>query len=46
MVGAGTLIGTAATAAAQRLVPTSSQDLGPFYPFIRPADHDGDLTRV
>jgi protocatechuate 3,4-dioxygenase beta subunit len=28
------------------LAPTSSQDLGPFYPIIRPADHDADLTRV
>ena len=46
MVGAGALIGTAATAAAQRLVPTSSQDMGPFYPLLRPADHDADLTRV
>lgn len=28
------------------LVATSAQDLGPFYPIIRPADHDADLTRV
>lgn len=31
---------------AQKLVATSSQDLGPFYPIIRPTDHDADLTRV
>lgn len=28
------------------LVATSAQDLGPFYPIIRPADDDADLTRV
>lgn len=46
IVGAGALIGTAAAASAQRLLPTSSQDLGPFYPLVRPADHDADLTRI
>lgn len=28
------------------LTATSGQALGPFYPIIRPADHDADLTRV
>ena len=45
------VIGAAAVASfsaakAQKLVATSAQDLGPFYPLIRPADHDADLTRV
>ncbi|MGI8611538.1 MAG: hypothetical protein ACR2KH_04605 [Sphingomicrobium sp.] len=26
-------------------MPTSGQDLGPFYPIIRPRDEDADLTR-
>jgi len=38
--------GAAAAARADTLVPTSSQDLGPFYPIVRPPDHDADLTRV
>lgn len=46
MVGTSALIGTAAAASAQRLLPTSSQDLGPFYPVVRPRDSDADLTRV
>ena len=36
----------AGAARAQTLVATSSQDLGPFYPVVRPADHDADLTRL
>ena len=28
------------------LVPTSEQELGPFYPIIRPLDQDADLTRT
>ncbi len=45
------IVGAAAVASfsaakAQKLVATSAQDLGPFYPIIRPADHDADLTRV
>lgn len=45
------VVGAAAVASfsaakAQKLVPTSAQDLGPFYPLIRPADHDADLTHV
>lgn len=44
-------IGAAAVASASAAksptrVATSAQDLGPFYPIIRPADHDADLTRV
>jgi len=46
IVSAAAAIGTAATARAQSLVPTSSQDLGPFYPLVRPLDHDADLTRI
>jgi len=46
MVGATALVGTAVAASAQRLVPTSSQDLGPFYPVLRSRDSDADLTRV
>jgi protocatechuate 3,4-dioxygenase beta subunit len=38
--------GAAAAARADTLVPTSAQDLGPFYPIARPADHDADLTRI
>ena len=45
------VVGAAAVASfsaakAQKLVPTSAQDLGPFYPVIRPSDHDADLTRI
>jgi protocatechuate 3,4-dioxygenase beta subunit len=45
------LVGAAAVASvsaarAQKLVATSAQDLGPFYPVIQPADHDADLTRL
>ena len=39
-------IASGSTLKSESLVPTSSQDLGPFYPIIRPADHDADLTRV
>ena len=46
MVGATALVGTAVAARAQLLVPTSGQDLGPFYPVIRPSDSDADLTRI
>jgi protocatechuate 3,4-dioxygenase, beta subunit len=44
--GGAALAGAAAAARAETLVPTSSQELGPFYPIVRPADHDADLTRV
>jgi len=46
MVGATALVGIAATARAQVLVPTSGQDLGPFYPVLHPSDSDADLTRL
>ena len=45
VVGAAALAGVSA-AKAQKLVATSAQDLGPFYPIVRPADHDADLTRL
>lgn len=45
MVGAAAVAGVSA-AKAQPLVSTSSQVLGPFYPIVRPSDHDADLTRV
>jgi protocatechuate 3,4-dioxygenase beta subunit len=46
VAGGVAVAGAAAAARADTLVPTSSQDLGPFYPLIRPADHDADLTRI
>jgi len=45
VVGAAAVAGVSA-ARAQTLTATSAQDLGPFYPMLRPADHDADLTRV
>lgn len=45
VVGAAAVASLSA-AKAQKPVATSSQDLGPFYPVIHPADHDADLTRV
>ena len=44
-VGAAAVASVSA-AKSPTLVATSAQDLGPFYPVIRPADHDADLTRV
>lgn len=46
VLGGGALVGFAATAQAKTLVPTSGQDLGPFYPVVRSRDEDADLTRV
>jgi len=46
VLGGGALVGLAASARAQKLVPTSGQDLGPFYPVVRPRDEDADLTRL
>ena len=45
------IVGAAAVASfsaarTQKLVATSAQYLGPFYPVVQPADHDADLTRV
>ena len=39
-------VASASAAKSATLIPTSSQDLGPFYPIVRPADHDADLTRI
>ncbi len=46
VIGGAGLVGLAAVARAQKLVPTSGQDLGPFYPVVRPKDEDADLTHV
>lgn len=46
VAGGAAVAGLAATARAQKLVPTSAQDLGPFYPVVRPRDEDADLTRL
>ena len=46
IVGGIAMAGAASAAPVEKLVPTSSQDLGPFYPVIRPADEDADLTRI
>jgi protocatechuate 3,4-dioxygenase beta subunit len=45
VVGAAAAAGMSA-APVRTLIPTSSQDLGPFYPILHPADSDADLTRV
>ena len=45
VVGAAA-VATMSAAKSQNLVATSAQDLGPFYPIVRPADHDADLTRL
>lgn len=42
----GSALGFAAPAAAQRLVRTPGQILGPFYPVLKPGDADVDLTHV
>jgi len=39
-------VASASAAKSPTLVATSAQDLGPFYPIIRPLDHDADLTRI
>jgi len=46
VLGGGALVGLASSAGAQKLMPTSGQDLGPFYPVVRRQDEDRDLTRV
>jgi len=45
VVGAAA-VASASAAKSPTLVATSGQDLGPFYPILRPSDHDADLTRV
>jgi len=46
VAGGAALAGAIGAARAQTLVPTSFQELGPFYPVLRPTDHDADLTRL
>ena len=46
VAGGAALAGLATTARAKKMVPTSAQDLGPFYPVVRPRDEDADLTRL
>lgn len=46
VVGGAAMASFAAVARSQTLAATAAQDLGPFYPIIRPADHDADLTRI
>lgn len=46
VVGGAAMAGFAAVARSQTLAATAAQDLGPFYPIIRPTDHDADLTRI
>ena len=46
VIGGAALAALATSARAQKLAPTSGQDLGPFYPVIRPRDADADLTRL
>ena len=45
IVGAAAVASVSA-ARSPTLVATTAQDLGPFYPVVRPPDHDADLTRV
>ena len=45
VIGAAAVV-SASAAKTQKLVATSAQDLGPFYPILRPTDHDADLTRI
>ena len=45
VIGAAAVV-SASAAKTQKLVATSAQDLGPFYPIMRPPDHDADLTRI
>lgn len=46
VIGGLAVAGGASALPTGQMVPTSSQDLGPFYPIVRPADADADLTRV
>ena len=39
-------VASVSAAKSPMLVATSAQDLGPFYPILRPPDHDADLTRL
>ncbi len=46
IAGSVAFAGAASAAPLGKLVATSTQPIGPFYPLVRPADHDLDLTRV
>ena len=46
VVGGAAVVASVSAASSQGLVATSAQDLGPFYPILRPSDHDADLTRL
>ena len=46
LVGGIAAVASVSAARSPTLVATSAQDLGPFYPIVRPADQDADLTRV
>lgn len=46
IAGSVAVAGAASAAPLAKRVVTSEQAIGPFYPVIRPADHDADLTRV
>jgi protocatechuate 3,4-dioxygenase beta subunit len=46
VAGGAALVAVTAAARAETLAPTSSQEMGPFYPVIRPVDHDADLTKI
>lgn len=46
VAGGVVLAGAASAAPLGKRVSTSGQPIGPFYPVVRPADHDADLTRV
>lgn len=45
VVGAAAVASVSA-AKSPTLLPTAGQEMGPFYPILRPADHDADLTRI
>lgn len=45
VVGAAAVASVSA-AKSPTFVATSAQDLGPFYPIVRPSDHDADLTQL
>lgn len=46
IAGGVALAGATSAAPLAKLVATAKQAIGPFYPLVRPADHDLDLTRV
>jgi protocatechuate 3,4-dioxygenase beta subunit len=46
VLAAATLVGARGASAAEPLVPTPSQDMGPFYPVKRLLESDADLTRI